>query len=292
MAINLITKTETKVAERLYKSSVTEGLFSKQYSWAGYRTIEVLEVDTYPLTTYDRTLTDGTDGTIGNRFGSVIEVGDTKTSYTCEDEVKYNLGYDHGIESDQASIKTASSIIARQTREIVVPYLDKYRLNKLAAGAGLNRYSLSSTDLNSTNILRTLMTAKAALRNELAPENGQVVYVSETQAIELDLADQVLAVDKIAEKPIVQGTLGKIAGLQVRTVPDTYMPDGLAFLVVSKGSAWAPCKVKTSRIITDPEDYNGHKVQFYMYHDCFVNAVRAKTIYAGWTSAEGATGET
>lgn len=286
MAINLLTKTETKVAERLYKSSVTEGLFSKQYSWAGYRTIEVLEVDTYPLSTYDRTLTDGTSGTIGNRFGSVLEVGDTKTSYTCEDEVKYNLGYDHGIESDQASIKTASSIIARQTREIVVPYLDKYRLNKLAAGAGLNAYSISSSSLNSTNILRTLMTAKAALRNNLAPENGQVVYVSETQAIELDLADQVLAVDKIAEKPIVQGTLGKIAGLQVRTVPDTYMPTGLAFLIVSKGAAWAPCKVKTSRIITDPEDYNGHKVQFYMYHDCFVNAVRANTIYAGWTTAQ------
>lgn len=293
MAINLITRVEPKVMERLYKESVTQGLFSNQYNWAGARTIEIMSVDNVNLTAYDRTLKDGsTDGTIGNRFGQIIELGDTKKSYTMQDEVKYNIGFEKSTNSDQGDIKTASSIISRQDREIVRPYIDKYRLGKLAAGAGLNAYSLSKGTtaspgaLSRNKILETLMTAKAALANEYAPMGQQVLFVGETAAIEMKLADEVIGVDKIAEQPIVNGTIGKLAGMQLRIVPDTYMPTGCAFLIVTKNSAWAPVKVKTSRVLTEVPSFDGNLVQFHMYHDCFVNDARKNTIYAGWTTAK------
>ena len=200
------------------------------------------------------------------------------------DIVKYNIGFDITVNTDQANIKSASSIISRQDREIVVPYRDKYRLQKLAEGAGLVRTNLS-TEIKRANILETLLTAKAALANNYAPMNKQVLFVGETAAIELKLADQVIAVDKIAEAPIVNGVLGKLAGMQLRIVPDTYMPEGCAFLIVTVGSAWAPVKVRKSRVITDPEDYAGSLVQYLEYHDCFVNEARKNTIYAGWTTA-------
>lgn len=293
MAINLVTKTAPKVAERLSKESVTEGIFSNQYSFVGAKTIEVLSVDTVPLAAYDNTLKDGsTAGTIGKRFGQVTELGDTKNTYTMGDMVMYNLGVDVTNDADQNEIKkSAGKIISRQTKEIVVPYLDKYRLNKLAAGAGLNKYSATTAaDLGSSKIVRTLLTAKAELGNNLAPVNQQVLYIGETNAIEMKLADQVIGIDKIAEKPIVNGVIDRLAGMQLRIVPDTYMPTNCAFLIVTKGSCWAPTKVKTSRVITDPEDYAGMKVQFLMYHDCFVNAVRKNTIYACWTSAKPSDG--
>ena len=288
MAQNLITKVEPKVMERLYKESVTQGLFSNQYTWAGARTIEIMSVDNVNLTKYDRTLNGGSDGTIGNRFGAITELGDTKTAYTMADEVKYNIGFEKSTNSDQNNIKTAASIISRQDREVVRPYIDKYRLNKLALGAGLNKYSATTTasgDLSRNKILETLLTAKAALANNYAPVGQQVIYIGETRAIELNLAAQVLAVDKIAEQPIVNGTLGKIAGMQINVVPDVYLPDGLAFLVVTKNSAWAPVKVKTARVLTEVPEFDGDLVQFHMYHDCFVNAARKNTIYACWTSA-------
>lgn len=288
MAINLVTRTAEKVAERLYKQSVTEGIFSTEYSFVGAKTIEVFSVDTVPLTAYNSALTDGTAGTIGDRFGSVVELGDTKTSYTMTDKVKYNIGVDITNDTDQNNIKKeAGKIISRQTREVVIPYLDKYRLNKIAAGAGLNKYSATvASDLGSEKIVKTLLTAKAALGNALAPENRQVLFIGETNAIEMKLASQVIGIDKVAEQPIVNGVLNKLAGMQLRIVPDTYMPTNCAFLIVSKGSAWAPTKVRTSRVITDPEDYAGNKVQFLMYHDCFVNALRKDTVYACWTSAK------
>jgi hypothetical protein len=282
MAINLVTKTAPKVMERLYKESVTQGLFSNQYSWAGVKTIDIMSVDTVPLTKYDRTVNDGEENTIGQRFGKITELGDTKTSYTMQDEVKYNIGFEKSTVSDQMDIKTASSIISRQDREIVVPYRDKYRLGKLADGAGLR---IGSVAMTKANALETLLTARAALANNFAPMGKQVLFVGETEAIKLKLADQVIGVDKIAEDPIVNGVIGKLAGMQLRVVPDTYMPENCVFLIVTKGSAWAPVKVKTSRVITDPEGFDGTLVQYHEYQDCFVNAVRKNTIYAAFSTA-------
>lgn len=278
--INLVTKTAPKVMERLYKESVTQGIFSNQFSWAGVKTIDVLSVDNVPLKPYDRTVTDGEAGTIGKRFGKIVELGDTKTSYTMQDEIYYNIGFEKSTVSDQMNIKTASSIISRQDREIVVPYRDKYRLNKLAAGAGIKKGNLEVT---SGKIIRTLMTARAELANNYAPLGKQVIFVGETAAIEMKLADQVLAVDKLAEAPLVNGVVGKLAGMQLRIVPDAYMPENCTFLIVTKGSAWAPVKVKTSRVITDHPDFDGTAVQYHEYHDCFVNEARKNTIFLGYS---------
>lgn len=287
--INLITKTEPKVMERLHQESVTQGLFSKQYTFNGARTIEIMSVDTVPLTRYDRTLAGSEAGTIGKRFGEIVELGDTKTSYTMEDEVKYNIGFEKSTNSDQYNIKTGSSIISRQDKEIVVPYRDKYRLQKLAMGAGLNVFNASAAsngNLHRSKIIETLLKARADLRNHYAPMGKQVIYIGETAAIEMKLADQVIGVDKIAEKPIVNGVLSKLAGMQLNVIPDDYLPSTCAALIVTKGSAWAPVKVKTSRIITDHPDFDGTAVQYHEYHDCFVNKLRENTIYAIWTGAE------
>lgn len=285
--INLVTRTEPKVMERLHQESVTQGLFSNQYKFNGVRSIEIMSVDTVPLTAYDRTLAGSEAGTIGKRFGEIVELGDTKSTYTMEDEVKYNIGFEKSTNSDQHNIKTASSIISRQDREIVVPYRDKYRLQKLAMGAGLNLYSATTANhLGRTKILETLLKARAEMRNKYAPMGKQVLYIGETAAIEMKLADQVIGVDKIAEKPIVNGVISKLGGFQLNIVPDDYLPSTCAFLIVTKGSAWAPVKVKTSRVITDHPDFDGTAVQYHEYHDCFVNKLRENTIYAAWTGTE------
>lgn len=283
--INLLTKTADKVQERLYKESVTQGLFSNQYSFVGAKTIEVLSVDVIPLTPYDNTLTDGTEGTIGKRFGSIIELGDTKTSYTMNDIVKYNIGFDTTTNTDQDNIKSASSIISRQDREIVVPYRDQYRLNKIAVGAGIQVTNITPDSIKRGNILETLLKNKAQLSNNYAPANKQVLFVGETAAVEMKLADQVIGVDKIAEAPIVNGVIGKLAGMQLRIVPDHYLPEGLAYLIVTLGSAWAPVKIRKSRVITDHPDFDGSVVQYLEYHDCFVNEARKNTILAAWTTS-------
>lgn len=287
--INLVTKVEPRVMERLTQESVTQGLFSNQYNFKGVRTIEIMSVDTVPLTKYDRSVTGEGENTIGKRFGEIVELGDTKATYTMNEEIKYNIGFEKSTVSDQMNIKTASSIISRQDKEIVVPYRDKFRLQKLALGAGLNKFSATNAnDLGRTKILETLLKAKAELRNHYAPIGKQVLYVGETAAIEMKLADQVIGIDRVAEKPVVNGVISKLGGFQLNIVPDDYLPETCAFLIVTKGSAWAPVKVKTSRVITDHPDFDGTAVQYHEYHDCFVNKARKETIYACWTGSAAA----
>lgn len=311
MAIyNYVNQVQKKVEERLHKESVTEGIFSKQYSFSGAKTITTKNVENVPLTPYDRTLTaDGKAGTIGNRFGDITELGSTINEYTMLHEVKYNLGWDKGANSDEHEIRTASSVISRQDREIIVPYRDKYRLMRLAEGAGLNKYSMSAAantgELNRKNIVETLLKARADMANNFVPMGNQVLYITETGALEMKLADLVVGSDILSEKPIVNGVIGKLGGFQLKIVPDSYFDwsdinanieaadngqttvDGtLGFLIVTKGCAWSPVKVKTSRVDTEPSNFDGTQILYHEYFDCFVNKNRNVCVYAGWTSAD------
>lgn len=309
---NYVTDTQKRVEERLHKESVTEGLFSKQYSFSGVKTITTKNIESVGLTPYDRTLTAGKAGTIGNRFGDTHELTTTLNEYTMKHEVFYNIGWDKGSNSDEQEIRTASSVISRQDREIIVPYRDKYRIMRLAEGAGLNKYSMS-TELKRTNIIETLMKVRAEMANNFVPLGKQVLLIGETDAIEMKLADQVIGSDVLSEKPIVNGVIGKLAGFQLRIVPDSYfdwaainenieaanetaganderllqtkVEGQLAFLVVTKGCAWSPVKVKTSRVNTTPDNYDGTKLLYHEYFDCFVNKTRNVCVYAGWKSA-------
>lgn len=310
MAIyNYVNEVQKKVEERLTHESVTEGLFSKQYSFSGAKTITTKNVENVALTPYDRTLTaEGKAGTIGNRFGDVHELSSTTNEYTMLHEVKYNLGWDKGANTDEHEIRTASSVISRQDREVIIPYRDKYRLMRLAEGAGLKKYSLSAAstgELSRKNIVETLLKARAEMSNAFVPMGKQVLYITETGAIEMKLADLVIGSDVLSEKPIVNGELKKLAGFQLRIVPDSYFDwtdinanitaanngqttvDGtLGFLIVTKGCGWSPVKVKTSRVDTTPSNFDGTQILYHEYFDCFVNKTRNVCVYAGWTSAD------
>lgn len=276
MAINLASKASSKVVERFKIGSMTEGLFSNKYDWTGVATVRVYSVDTLPLQDYDKTLLDG------SRFGPLTEVGDTIQEMTVKDDKSFNGSIDKGNNTQQLMIKSASSVLRRQTDEVLIPYVDAYRLNKLAEGAGTKAYS---TSLTKSNVVETLMTAGAAMSNDKVPRKGRVLYIGETEAIKIKLADQIIGVDKLAEKSIVNGVQGTIDQMQVRIVPDSYMPTGVTFLIVLKGVAVAPQKIETYRILEEHPDIDGHVVQGRFMHDCFVLETRNKGIYAAYSGA-------
>lgn len=305
---NYVNDVQKKVEERLSKESVTEGLFSKQYSFSGVKTITTKNIENVPLTPYDRNIKGNGDRTIGNRFGDITELGSTINEYTMRHEVKYNLGWDKAANSDEQEIRTASSVISRQDREIIIPYRDKYRLMRLAEGAGLKKYGLTSTantgELSRKNIVETLLKARAEMANAFVPMGKQVLYITETGALEMKLADLVVGSDILSEQPIVNGTIGKLGGFQLKIVPDSYFDwtdinanitaanngqttvnGDLAFLIVTKGCGWSPVKVKTSRVDTTPSNFDGTQILYHEYFDCFVNKTRNVCVYAGWKSA-------
>lgn len=276
MAINLASKASDKVVERFKIGSVTEGLFTNRYNWTGVATVEVYTVDNLTLNDYDKSLT------TGSRFGALTEVGDTKQEMTVTDDKSFNGSIDKGNNTAQLMIKSASSILRRTTDEVLIPYVDKYRLQKLADGAGTKANSVS---LTKTNAIETILNAGAAMSNKKVPKKGRVIYIGETEAIKVKLADQVIGVDKLAEKSIVNGVCGTIDGAQVRIVPDDCMPEGVVFMIVKTGVACAPKKVETYRILNEHPDIDGHVVQGRFLHDCFVLDTQKDGIYVAYSTA-------
>lgn len=286
MAINLASKASPKVVERFKFRSCTEGLFSNDYDWTGVATVRVYSVDTLTLNNYDKTANAGTT----SRFGAMTEVGDTYQEMTVEDDKAFNGSIDKGNNTAQLQIKAASRILKRETDEVLIPYVDKYRLEKLAAGAK-TKAALAAA-LSEGNILKTIMTANAAMSNDLVPEEGRVAYIGYSDAINLKLADQVVGIDKLGEKAIVNGVIGKVDKCQVRAVPDSWMPQvdvsststpsmkQVKILIVKKGCACAPKKIETMRIIQDHPNIDGHVVQGRLLHDCFVLTTKNAGIYA------------
>ena len=270
MAINLAKQASGKVAERFKLDSCTEGLFTSRYNWTGVASVQVYSIDNLPLQNYDATETSN------SRFGTLTELGDTVQEMTVTDDKSFNGAIDKRNNTSQLMIKSASSVLKRETDEVIIPYVDKYRLTKLAAGAGL----VSSITAASTkaNIVENIFNAGALMSNKNVPKSQRVIFIGETTAVKLKLADQVVGIDKTGERAIVNGVCGTIDGAQVRIVPDTYMPTGVEFLIVRKGVACAPQKIETYRILEEHPNIDGAVVQGRLLHDCFVLDAQANGI--------------
>lgn len=276
MAINLTAKAAKKTADRFTRKSVTEGLFTAEYEWVGAATVRVHTIDNLPLQTYDRTETSG------SRFGALSEVGDTYQDMTVTDEKSLNGVIDKANEAQQGFEKSAAKVLKQNLDEVVIPYVDKYRLGKLAAGAGIKVYSQT---ISKSDVVEKIMTGNAAMSNENVPTEGRVLYMGYTNAIKLKLADQVVGIDSLGEKSIVNGAMNKIDLCQVRLVPDSYMPENVLFMIVKKGVACAPEQVKTYRILTENPNVDGANIQGHILHDCFVLNAKNKGVYVSYSSA-------
>lgn len=203
----------------------------------------------------------------GSRFGDLTEVGDTVQEMTITQDKSFNGSIDKGNNTNQLMIKAASKILKMTTDRVLIPYTDKYRLQALADGAGITETGLTLTKAAG---IENIMKANAIMSNKLVPDTGRVLYVGYTKAIALKLANEVVGVDKMAEHSIVNGIMGKIDKCQVRVVPDSYLPTGVEFMIVTKGVACAPKKIETYRVIETDKDLDGAIVQGRFMHDCFV----------------------
>lgn len=278
-SINLTKKASPKVLERFKFGSCTEGLFSHNYSWTGVATVQIYSIDTLPLNDYNPEKVDG-----GSRFGNLINVGDTIQELTVKDNKSFIGVIEETYNTQQMQIKRAGEIIRRQTDEVMIPYVDKYRLNKLATYATSGRGNLATANLSSSNIVQQIMLANAAMSEMLVPDAGRVLYMSYGTAIKLKLAQQIVGsgpVDKgsLGEKAIVNGVIGKIDKCQIKLVPAGYLPNDVAFMIVKRGEAFAPTQIKSYKVHDGAHVLDGKIVTGHLLHDCFCPAGREKCIF-------------
>jgi hypothetical protein len=261
MAINLATKYSPLIDERFKKESITNAYAGNKYKFDGVRSIVVYSVDPVTLNDYNRSAT-------ANRFGTPTELGDTTQTLTMSQDKSFTFTIDRGNASDQLNIKHCNQQLKTNWDEVCTPEIDKYRIAKWINGAGLG--AASSTALGKSTVIEAIMTAGAALNNKLVPRRNRALFISETVYIATKLANEIVGIDTLGAQSVTRGVVGYIDGMPVIPVPDSYLPDGINFMIKYKDSTVDPLKLKTLRAHINPPGIDGHLGECRFYHDSFV----------------------
>ena len=275
--INLAEKYSDKVQERFYQDSLTQSSFSKDLDmeFVGVKTVKVYEAHTSPLNDYTRSGS--------NRYGTPQELADSIYEFQMKQDKAFTYTIDKGNAKEQFNIKTAATSLKREMREVVTPFIDKYRFKTWATKAG-QHIALTAVPTKST-IAGIIMDATCALDDMFVPQNGRTLYIRNDLYKALKLCDEYVKLEGIGTKALVEGVVGEFDGMPVKKVPKSYFPSDVYFMIVLKDAAISPMKLNDYKIHSDPPGLSGDLVEGRVMFDAFVKPTRADGIYVGCSAS-------
>ena len=266
-----------KHMERLMKgfdaASLTDGLINHDVDmqFSGVKTVHVKSILTTPLQTYDATR----DIDTGSRYGKTVEVSDDEQVFEMGDKISLSLTIDKTNNVDQFEMKKAGEVMNAYKEEQIIPYLDRYRMNKWAKDGGMH-YALSAAPTVDT-IAQTIIKAKNAQRNRRVTGSSALIIPYEYLDV-LSLSSQWVKLEKLGGQVLTKGTMGRFYGMDVVPFINELMPTNAWFMIMGKKASIAPKKIDSFKGHVNPPRINGDLLEFLMYHDAFVLGKKADDI--------------
>ena len=276
MAQNYATKYQSKIAERFSIGSVTNSAAGNEYSFVGAKTIVVQSVDVVELNNFQR-------NAASNRFGAVANLGNTKQELTMTQDKSFVFAIDAGDASDTAIEMSAGKALRREIDEVVVPTLDKYRLAAWANGG--TEYTISSA-LDPDSIYEEILLAGAEMTDALVPLTNRTIYVPTKNFVLLKQNTSFVGVESLGKEILSKGALGMVDGAVVKSVPSSWLPEGVEFIIKYKGTTVDPVKLQNYYIRKDAQGFDGPVVEGRVYFDSFVLDTKKAGIVVGKISDE------
>lgn len=270
MAINYAEKYSGKVDERFALASQTNAAVNNDYEFTGVGTVKVYAVATAELNDY------ATSGSA--RYGTPEDLADTVQSLVLSQDKAFTFVIDKKAEDDQMGAKDAGRALRRQVDEVIIPTIDKYRLSKLAAGAG------SSVTGEITDAYDVFLDGMNALTDNKVPLTNRVAFVSPAfyKAIKLDSA--FVKSGDASQDMLARGALGLVDGASIIQVPTSYLPDNVAFIITHPSACCAPVKLESYKIHDNPPGINGKLVEGRVRYDAFVLDSKKNAVYVHKTA--------
>lgn len=283
--INLAEKYSKKIVDKFYKESVILGKTSKEYEWDGVKSIKVYTINTVAPTNYGIPAAGTYDNASLTRYGNTHEITDTIQTMTITQDKAVSLSVDKGNNTNQMLIKNSGVVMARELREQFVPMFDKYALAQWATNCG--QYTVDSS-LQKSNIVEAIFSHVTKIRNSLTDINDAFCYVGETDFAKVLLSPEFLHADKLAERNLEKGVMGKVRGMQIVPIPDSYLPEGVNFMTVKKSVVLAPTKIKDAKVHSDPVGVSGALLEVRWMYDAFVLDTRKNGVVVSYKEAPSA----
>lgn len=275
MSINLHEKYSKKVIEKFYQESLTQSSFTQDLDmeFTGVKTVKVSSIGTVEMNDYSRTGT--------SRYGTPTDLQDTVQEFIMTKDRAFTFIIDKGDNMEQNMIKKAGAAISRQLREVFTPELDAYRFKVWSEGAGTTKTVTAPTK---STILGQIVDAKTEMDNKLVPQKNRTLYVGSVAYKALLTCDEYIRLDKLGSKTLVNGKVGEIMGMDVKFIPDTYLPENVVFMIIYKDAAISPVKLHEYKLHKDPPGISGHLAEGRFIYDAFVIETRKDGIYVAKTA--------
>lgn len=257
--INLAAKYSDQLNQAFLRKSVIQSNVNNDFSFEGVRSVHIYSVVTQPLGDYQRS------GVW--RYGQPTELQDDIQTLVLSQDKSFAMTIDKGNFKDQALAKRTGAVVKQQVGEQVVPFFDKYALNAWHTAAA----SLTAAAPTKANVVDMFADARAQFVNTNIPmDEGAIAYIPTSATYsKLLLNPEFISVEKLGEKHLVRGEVGKCMGWRLIEVPDSYLPTGCFALFTHKSKVLAPTKISELFIRNDVAGISGTLIEGRYYGDAF-----------------------
>lgn len=290
MAQNYALKYSDKVDERFTRESQAMIATNKDYDWNGVKSIKVYQVDTVPLTDYDR---DGAN----NRYGLPSNLGNTIETFTIRKDRSFTFLIDKGDKLQSMMIMDAGKSLAREQREVIIPEIDTYTFGTMADGARQASFEDDGTTpkavshavvgaISSATAYAKFLKASEVLGNANVPDSGRVAFCSYAFANLLMLDPAFIKYSDKSQEMVIKGILGEVDGTKIVKVPASRLPIGCSFLIAHPMATVTVEQLNEYKIHEDAPGYSGWLVEGRMIYDSFVLRGKQDALYVHFGTGE------
>lgn len=278
MAMNLASKYSNKVDERFTRDSQAMVATNKDYDWNGVDTVKVYQVDTVPLTDYNRT-------GASNRYGDPSNLGNTIQTFQIKNDRAFTFLIDKGDKLQSQMVMDAGKSLAREQREVIIPEVDTYTFGVMADGAAAAGHTVTEA-ISSATAYAKFLKASEVLGNANVPDAGRVAFCSYAFANLLMLDPAFMKYSDKSQEMVIKGILGEVDGTKIVKVPASRLPIGCSFIIAHPSATVAVEQLNEYKIHEDAPGYSGWLVEGRIIYDAFVLAGKQDALYAHFGSGE------
>jgi N4-gp56 family major capsid protein len=272
MAVNYAEKYSTNVDERFSQGARTGAAVNADYDWDGTSAIKVYSIDTSPLNDYQTTGT--------NRYGTPDELGNHTQTMLLSQDKAFTFTIDRKSYDDTQMTQEVGAALARELNEVVIPYIDKYRLQRMTNAVG----SSATGTITKTTAYEAFLDGQAQLDDNNVPTDGRVAYVSNAFYKMLKLDENFIKASDIAMNMRISGQMGEVDGVAILKGTGI-LPENVNFIITHPIATTAAQKLEDYNIHQNPPGINGWLCEGRIRFDAFVRYQKRKAIYVHATKA-------
>ena len=160
--IDYAAKYAQEIDERFSQASLTDAATNDNYDFDGVNKIKIRSIETVPLNDYNM-------NSETNRYGKPVEIGSSTQSMELSQDKSFTFSIDRRNRDDTMMTHEAGAAMDREIREVIVPYVDRYRLGILVKNAA----TVKEEDITSDNAYTSFLDASTDLVNKKVPSDGR-----------------------------------------------------------------------------------------------------------------------